>query len=452
MVQGPEDPVVASVRSRFPDYKGPRVPIEASSWTERDLELFFKSGGSLKPRKQRTAPRTEAPCTGAPAPPKATVADLAREMRGAALACPLLGRLRLTLAEGRVSAAPLEHSRVAQLVRDGRVAARPPVAAVDEVARGERVPNPLVSAHVVGPLSSWRGLDWGLSFWASEAHRGQEVSCVSRFPSFLSDTSGSFQKVTATVAEFAQYVELLDRMDNQCSEDNALAYPRFVVGHWMPFADHLPARELWQKDWRGLSPPGISDSTERWVKMFSDVFKFDWERSMACFFHVQIAPAGTASRLYVQNNGAHSWYGQIEGERQFVLFSPADTPHLYARTGVPERGGEQPCMYSPVDVLKPDLSKHPAFRNARAQVVVLRPGEMLVVPKGWWTYSANLKTSVTLFRKYWDRTGRFGMYDEFHSRLNNTNLSPETQIQCAACFAELRARMEDDDGSDVDEH
>merc|ERR1719210_1974423 len=44
---------------------------------------------------------------------------------------------------------------------------------------------------------------------------------------------------------------------------------------------------------------------------------------------VFLGPAGTISRLHCDTYATHAWLSQIRGRKQFIVFPPEDTEHLY---------------------------------------------------------------------------------------------------------------------------
>jgi len=73
---------------------------------------------------------------------------------------------------------------------------------------------------------------------------------------------------------------------------------------------------------------------------------------------------------------------QAQGAKRVILFSPHETPRLYAdksRGGTSAQGN-----VSQVDVEAPDLAKFPEFGHARSVVAELGPGDALYIPRGWW--------------------------------------------------------------------
>merc|ERR1712228_884272 len=96
-----------------------------------------------------------------------------------------------------------------------------------------------------------------------------------------------------------------------------------------------------------------------------------------------------------------------------------------ARSQEVERGSDERATFSPVDIFHPNVRRHPNFRNAKSQVVVLDPCETLVVPKSWWIYDVTLESCVTLFHRFYNRTNQASICDDFRSRLRDDPLMPE---------------------------
>lgn len=111
---------------------------------------------------------------------------------------------------------------------------------------------------------------------------------------------------------------------------------------------------------------------------------------------------GRDSTMWIGTAGAHTLchydtYGynvviQISGSKRWVLFPPSDMDSLYP-TRIPY---EESSVFSMVNLGNPDLSRHPRFHKASACTVVLRPGDILYVPRHWWHYVENLELSVSI--------------------------------------------------------
>lgn len=111
---------------------------------------------------------------------------------------------------------------------------------------------------------------------------------------------------------------------------------------------------------------------------------------------------GEHSTMWIGTAGAYTLchydtYGyniviQISGSKRWVFFPPSDTNSLYP-TRIPY---EESSVFSEVNLSNPDLEKHPRFSKASACSVVLRPGDMLYVPRHWWHYVENLELSTSI--------------------------------------------------------
>ncbi|XP_035231894.1 HSPB1-associated protein 1-like isoform X1 [Stegodyphus dumicola] len=73
---------------------------------------------------------------------------------------------------------------------------------------------------------------------------------------------------------------------------------------------------------------------------------------------------------------------QILGRKKWVLFPPEDSAFMYP-SRIPY---EESTVFSAVNILNPDLSVHPLFKNSHPHIVILNPGDALFVPKHWWHF------------------------------------------------------------------
>ncbi len=92
---------------------------------------------------------------------------------------------------------------------------------------------------------------------------------------------------------------------------------------------------------------------------------------------------GVRTWLHYDNNGCHNLNAQITGRKQCLLFSPEQIECLYPFAP----GGPNPATNcSAIDVEAPDFDRFPLFRDARALVATLEPGDLLFIP-AWWSHS-----------------------------------------------------------------
>ena len=85
----------------------------------------------------------------------------------------------------------------------------------------------------------------------------------------------------------------------------------------------------------------------------------------------------------------HAWITQLHGDKEFVLYAPGQEQYLYVNP-------ELPWQSSIRNHHNPDFTRYPEFRKARAQTVVLHPGETLFLPCGWWHTARSLSLTISI--------------------------------------------------------
>ncbi|KAF8849277.1 Clavaminate synthase-like protein [Acephala macrosclerotiorum] len=115
-------------------------------------------------------------------------------------------------------------------------------------------------------------------------------------------------------------------------------------------------------------------------------------------------PAGTISPLHV--DPYHNILTQVVGKKYIRLYAPRESPKLYAR-GV-EDGGVDMVNTSALDIgvlagwdgTEDEQSEahkqFPLFRDAEYVDCVLKGGECLYIPVGWWHYVRSLSVSFSV--------------------------------------------------------
>jgi Cupin-like domain len=110
----------------------------------------------------------------------------------------------------------------------------------------------------------------------------------------------------------------------------------------------------------------------------------------------------TSFELYIGGRGAvfpvlhydglhtHAFIMEIYGEKEFRVFSPDQTPFLYPRPE-PETNRSQID-----DVEHPDLERFPLFAKATGTTFILKAGETLFVPSGWWHTTRMLTAAISV--------------------------------------------------------
>ena len=81
--------------------------------------------------------------------------------------------------------------------------------------------------------------------------------------------------------------------------------------------------------------------------------------------------------LHVDLQHLHTQITQLHGDKEFFLFPPDQTPYMYPRKEYP--------LYAGIDdVFAPDIERFPLFAKASGYREMLREGETIFFPTGWW--------------------------------------------------------------------
>ena len=109
-----------------------------------------------------------------------------------------------------------------------------------------------------------------------------------------------------------------------------------------------------------------------------------------------IGPRGAVTTLHFDST--HNLFVQISGAKKVILIPPGQSGFLY----YPCRDFGLNLHFSPVEVERPDLARHPRFARATALELTVEPGEMLYIPATWWHYLRALEPSISL--NFWWNT------------------------------------------------
>jgi len=105
-----------------------------------------------------------------------------------------------------------------------------------------------------------------------------------------------------------------------------------------------------------------------------------------------VGTRGTVTTLH--SDAGENLLCQVAGFKYVRLYALDQTDRLhvrYVREGTPNVWGT-----SPVRVEKPDLDAHSQFADATYQETLLKPGDMLYIPKHHWHYIRSLTTSISV--------------------------------------------------------
>ncbi|MEO7199129.1 MAG: cupin-like domain-containing protein, partial [Dokdonella sp.] len=88
-------------------------------------------------------------------------------------------------------------------------------------------------------------------------------------------------------------------------------------------------------------------------------------------------PGGEFPYLHYDVMRLHAWITQLYGDKEFTVYAPDQEHLLYINP-------DMPWQSSIRDHHHPDYERYPLFRQAKSTRILLRAGETLFLPCGWW--------------------------------------------------------------------
>ena len=111
-----------------------------------------------------------------------------------------------------------------------------------------------------------------------------------------------------------------------------------------------------------------------------------------------IGPAGTVTGYHI--DWGDNILAQLSGRKRLLLVAPSQTRYMYK-----SRKFDQGTTLSQVDADRPDLDRFPLYAKATPIEVILHPGQMLFIPRGWWHQVRSLDKSISVSNIAYDLRG-----------------------------------------------
>jgi histone arginine demethylase JMJD6 len=100
-------------------------------------------------------------------------------------------------------------------------------------------------------------------------------------------------------------------------------------------------------------------------------------------------PGGRFPYLHYDLMHEHAWITQLYGDKEFTVYAPDQEAFLYVNP-------DEPWQSLIENHQDPDYARYPLLRQARAQKVVVRAGETLFLPCGWWHTARSLNVTISV--------------------------------------------------------
>jgi len=200
---------------------------------------------------------------------------------------------------------------------------------------------------------------WAARDWSFELFREKYGSKIIRISSKLADDTKSRW---IRLDEYIDYIEHPESSPlTQMSPDRP-----FYAYAYKPFSKSVELRQAF------TTPYFLEDWYQHLEEPLLSILNPGW---------LLLGGKRTVSHLHQDFFSTHTWFAQVTGVKDFVLFPPSDSAYLY--------GGA-------VDPLAPDLERFPLFEKATGYRCQVGPGDVLCLPADWWHHVVAVEESITL--------------------------------------------------------
>lgn len=100
-------------------------------------------------------------------------------------------------------------------------------------------------------------------------------------------------------------------------------------------------------------------------------------------------PGGEFPYLHYDVMRLHAWITQLYGDKEFTVYAPGQEHLLYVNPDVPWQSSIK-------DHHHPDYERYPLFRQAKSIKIIVRAGETLFLPCGWWHTARSLNMTISI--------------------------------------------------------
>lgn len=251
----------------------------------------------------------------------------------------------------------------------------------------ERFEKPGVPAIVTNVVPSWPASTcWNKDYF-------KEVCGSSRF------VAGGF------MFKMQDYLDYSDRIEGRCDQ------PLYLFDN--QFAAKVPALAL---DYD--TPAYFSE----------DLFQHLGEEKRPHYRWLIVGPRNSGSSFHKDPNATSAWNACVRGSKKWILFPPDSPP-----PGVHPTADESDVT-APISVVEWYMNFYDAARKEGVRVgaveCIVREGELVFVPSGWWHCVINLEWSAAITQNYVSSVNFKSVAQWLHAR-------PE---QVSGCFDDEHAR------------
>ncbi len=100
-------------------------------------------------------------------------------------------------------------------------------------------------------------------------------------------------------------------------------------------------------------------------------------------------PGGEFPYLHYDVMRLHAWITQLHGDKEFTVYAPGQEHLLYVNPEIPWQSSVENHHH-------PDYQRYPLMRQAVSQKILVRAGETLFLPCGWWHTARSLTPTISV--------------------------------------------------------
>lgn len=100
-------------------------------------------------------------------------------------------------------------------------------------------------------------------------------------------------------------------------------------------------------------------------------------------------PGGEFPYLHYDVMRLHAWITQLHGDKEFTVYAPGQEHLLYVNPEIPWQSSVENHHH-------PDYERYPLMRQAVSQKILVRAGETLFLPCGWWHTARSLTPTISV--------------------------------------------------------
>jgi Cupin-like domain len=192
-------------------------------------------------------------------------------------------------------------------------------------------------------------------------------------PDFFRDKFGD-TTVKVTYGITMPFRELMDAIETSTPSKPAPYLHQLIIHHHMPqLLPYLTPENIYAFPRRFSSPlmPARCRRPDGYLKLLIG------------------GVGGKFPFMHFDSDNANALITEIYGDKEFVFFAPEDTPYMYAKDDV-----RNVSQIDDLETVDPEI--YPLFSKATPYRGVIKPGETIFVPSGWWHSARVVSTSISV--------------------------------------------------------